>query len=357
MPDQNKQIARQLAEKIRANVTHPMTIMEVCGTHTHALFAHGIRSIIPPELNLISGPGCPVCVTSQHDIDIMIKLASVPTLTICTFGDMMRVPGTKGSLLTERANGTDIRVMYSPFDVISWAEADPSREFVLIGIGFETTIPSFGATIKAAKEKGIKNLSILSLHKSVVDALEPLATIPGVSVDGLILPGHVVTITGIEPFKILETEFGTASVVTGFEAIDMIASIEYLTRMIHDKTPKVLNQYTRVVKNEGNRIAQEIIKEVFTPCDSNWRGMGNLPGTGLTLSKEYEDFDVLKRHKVEMEESKEPPGCICGQVITGSAKPTECPLFAKVCTPANPVGPCMVSGEGSCSAYYKYSRI
>ncbi len=354
---EKQQMASELVNKINKNCDHPMTIMEVCGTHTHALFAHGIRSMIPENLNLISGPGCPVCVTSQEDIDVMIKLASYPNVVLCTFGDMMRVPGTKGSLLKARTNGASVRVMYSPFDVISWAEADPTKEFVLVGIGFETTTPSFGATIKVAKEQGVKNLSILSLHKSVVRALEPLASIPGVSVDGLILPGHVITITGLEPFKILETKFGLASVVTGFEAIDMIASLELITRMIHDKKPMVMNQYTRVVKPSGNKSAQDMMDTVFTPCDCVWRGMGVLPNSGYALSDDYINFDAMKRFDLKVEPATEPAGCICGKVITGSAKPTECPLFAKSCTPSNPIGPCMVSGEGSCSAYYKYQRV
>jgi hydrogenase expression/formation protein HypD len=330
--------------------------MEVCGTHTHALFAHGIRSMIPTNLRLISGPGCPVCVTSQEDIEKMISLTKIPDVTVCTFGDMMRVPGVTGSLSESKTEGEDIRVMYSPFDIIGWAQKESDRQFVLIGIGFETTIPSFAATLQTAKQMELKNFSILSLHKSVVQALDPLVNIPGISVDGFMLPGHVITITGVRPFRVLENRYRIASVVTGFEALDMLASIESLTRMINNDKPMVLNQYNRVVKEDGNIRAQQIMDDVFEPCDSVWRGMGLIPNSGCKLRNEYAEYDAEKRFDISVEPTPEPPGCICGKVITGSAEPTECPLFAKSCTPANPIGPCMVSGEGTCSAYYKYKR-
>lgn len=360
MMKQNKEevikAVKRLTSKIESHVCRPMTIMEVCGTHTHALFAHGIRSMIPKALRLISGPGCPVCVTSQEDVEKMISLAMKPEVTVCTFGDMMRVPGATGSLLLARTNGADVRVMYSPFDVIEWAQKKPDRQFALIGIGFETTTPSFAATLRIAKQRGLSNLFILSLHKSVVQALDPLANIPGLAVDGLILPGHVIAITGVAPFRVLEDKYHLASVVTGFEALDILTSIEALTRMVNDGKPLVLNQYTRVVREKGNRDAQLIMNEVFKPCDSIWRGMGSIPDSGYALRDDFSDFDAETRFDLSVEPTPEPPGCICGQVITGSAEPTECPLFAKNCTPTNPIGPCMVSGEGTCSAYYKYKR-
>ncbi|HOO96974.1 MAG TPA: hydrogenase formation protein HypD [Caldisericia bacterium] len=347
-------LAKELQAKIAANAKEQITIMEVCGTHTHALFAHGIRSMLPPTVNLISGPGCPVCVTSQGDIDAMVSLSEKSDVAVCTFGDMMRVPGTKGTLQQARSEGADIRLMYSPFDVISWAKKESQKQFVLVGIGFETTTPSFAATIKAAKSEGIKNISLLSLHKSVIAALDPLANIPGVSVDGLMLPGHVTSIVGADAFKVLPEKYGIPGVVTGFEALDMLASIEALVRMKISGKPKIINQYTRVVKSFGNPVAMKMIDEVFSPCDSNWRGMGVLPGSGLMLADKYKEFDAVSRFDLKIIDVPEPDGCICGQVITGSMRPTQCPLFATSCTPTSPVGPCMVSGEGTCSAYYKY---
>jgi hydrogenase expression/formation protein HypD len=347
----------QLVEKIALHTkTKPMTLMEVCGTHTHAIFATGARSLMPPNLKIISGPGCPVCVTSQEDIDRMIALTELPNIAVCTFGDMLKVPGTKSSLAQSKSKGFDIRIMYSPFDVIGWSQKEPDKTFVLVGIGFETTTPGFAATIVEAKKRGIKNILHLCLHKTVPNALEALAQSSEVKVDGLILPGHVSAIIGTKPYGFLAQKYGIPGVVMGFEGSDIVEGIEMLTHMIASGNPEIKNQYTRVVKDDGNAKAREIVASVFEDCDASWRGVGVIPMSGLKHNKEYEDFDVLNHFKLNVGFSKEADGCICGKVIIGAKTPNQCPLFERICTPSNPVGPCMVSGEGTCSAYYKYNR-
>jgi hydrogenase expression/formation protein HypD len=347
----------ELVEKIKAHTSaKPMTLMEVCGTHTHAIFATGARSLMPPNLRIISGPGCPVCVTSQEDIDRMIALSQLPNVAICTFGDMLKVPGTKSSLSLSKSKGFDVRIMYSQFDVIGWSGREPEKTFVLVGIGFETTTPGFAATIIEAKKRGVKNLAHLCLHKTVPNALTALAQSTEVKVDGLILPGHVSAIIGTQPYQFLAKDFGIPGVVMGFEGTDIVTGIEMLTDMIASGKPAIKNQYTRVVKDIGNPKAREIVATVFEDCDASWRGIGTIPMSGLKHKKEYEDFDVTSRFTIDVGDSKEPEGCICGKVIIGARTPNQCPLFDRVCTPSNPVGPCMVSGEGTCSAYFRYNR-
>jgi len=347
-------LVANLEKSIRENVRWPMTIMEVCGTHTQAIFASGIRSLVPKNLKIISGPGCPVCVTSQNDIERMIKLSKQNKVVVCTFGDMMRVPGSTGSLSKSRSDGADIRVMYSPFDVIAWARREPQKEFILIGIGFETTAPGFALTIKKAKELGIKNLSLFSLHKTVPEALRTLAKSPTVKIDGLLLPGHVSAIIGVKPYQFISSEFGLPGVISGFEGLDILIALSDLTRVITDKKPIIINTYKRIVHNEGNIIAQDLLANVFKPHDAIWRGIGVIPLSGLTLSSEFEDMDVEEKFDLEVPDCPEPIGCRCGEVILGAVTPPECSLFRKVCTPSNPIGPCMVSFEGTCSAYFKY---
>lgn len=346
-----------LVEKIKLHTyKKPMTLMEVCGTHTHAIFATGARSLMPPNLKIISGPGCPVCVTSQEDIDRMIALSELPNIAVCTFGDMLKVPGTKSSLALSKSKGFDVRIMYSPFDVIGWSQKETDKTFVLVGIGFETTTPGFAATIMEAKKRSVKNVLHLCLHKTVPNALEALARSSEVKVDGLILPGHVSAIIGVKPYDFLAEKYNIPGVVMGFEGCDIIEGIEMLTQMIATGNPEIRNQYTRVVKDNGNAKAREIVASVFEDCDASWRGVGVIPMSGLKHKKEYEDFDVLNHFNINVSYSKEAEGCICGKVIIGAKTPNQCPLFERVCTPSNPVGPCMVSGEGTCSAYYKYNR-
>jgi hydrogenase expression/formation protein HypD len=349
---------RALVALIEENVRErPQTLMEVCGTHTHSIFSTGARSLMPKNLKIISGPGCPVCVTSQEDIDKMIALSELPNVCVCTFGDMLKVPGTLSSLALSKSRGFDVRIMYSPFDVISWAQGEPGKTFVLVGIGFETTTPGFAATIIEAKKRGLQNLLHLCLHKTVPMALLALANSTEVQVDGLILPGHVSAILGLEPYRFLAEEYGIPGVVMGFEGADIVTGIAWLTEMIATGRPAIKNQYTRVVKENGNPKAREIVSEVFEDCDAPWRGLGVIPLSGLRHRKEYSQYDVLNHYNVEVPDSREPAGCICGKVIIGAKTPIECPLFEKACTPSSPVGPCMVSGEGTCSAYFKYGRL
>lgn len=349
---------KELIAKIQLHTDKkPQTLMEVCGTHTHAIFATGARSLMPKSLRIISGPGCPVCVTSQEDIDKMIAISEIRGVAVCTFGDMLKVPGTVSSLSHSKSKGFDVRIMYSPFDVVSWAEHEPDKTFVLVGIGFETTTPGFAATLIEAKKRNLKNLLHLCLHKTVPMALIALANSTEVKIDGLILPGHVSAIIGTAPYQFLAQVYKIPGVVMGFEGFDIVTGIESLTEMIAEGKPAIKNQYTRVVKDIGNPKAREIVAQVFEDCDANWRGLGMIPSSGLKHKKEYHDFDVLNRYKVETPDSAEPKGCICGKVIIGAKTPNECPLFDKVCTPSNPVGPCMVSGEGTCSAYFRYARM
>ncbi|AIS51343.1 hydrogenase expression/formation protein HypD2 [Thermoanaerobacter kivui] len=326
-------------------------IMEVCGSHTMAISKYGLRQILPKNIRLISGPGCPVCVTAQNEIDSVIELAN-KNVVIATFGDLIRVPGNKSSLQAERAAGKDVKVFYSPLDALEYAEKNPSKEVVFIGIGFETTIPTVAVTIKEAEEKNIKNYSVYCLHKTMPEALRALLE-GGSKVQGFLLPGHVSAITGSKIYKFLAEEFGVGGVISGFEALDILMSIIMLLK--NYKSPSIEIQYKRVVREEGNVEAQKIIEEIFEPCDSTWRGLGEIKGSGLKIKDKYKDFDAALKFDIKpIGEEIEIKGCRCGDVLKGNIYPNECPLFGRVCTSENPVGPCMVSSEGSCAAFYKY---
>ncbi|WP_415853193.1 hydrogenase formation protein HypD [Thermoanaerobacter kivui] len=326
-------------------------IMEVCGSHTMAISKYGLRQILPKNIRLISGPGCPVCVTAQNEIDSVIELAN-KNVVIATFGDLIRVPGNKSSLQAERAAGKDVKVFYSPLDALEYAEKNPSKEVVFIGIGFETTIPTVAVTIKEAEEKNIKNYSVYCLHKTMPEALRALLE-GGSKVQGFLLPGHVSAITGSKIYKFLAEEFGVGGVISGFEALDILMSIIMLLK--NYKSPSIEIQYKRVVREEGNVEAQKIIEEIFEPCDSTWRGLGEIKGSGLKIKDKYKDFDAALKFDIKpIREEIEIKGCRCGDVLKGNIYPNECPLFGRVCTSENPVGPCMVSSEGSCAAFYKY---
>lgn len=331
-------------------------LMEVCGTHTVALARNGIRSVLPEGVQLISGPGCPVCVTANVDIDTVIALSRIEGIIIATFGDMMRVPGSTSSLNEEKAAGADVRVVYSPLDSLRIAQDNPDREVVFVGVGFETTTPLIAATIKRAYALGLSNFSVFTAHKTVPATLETLVNDPEVELDALILPGHVSTIIGIEPYRFLAQKYGIPGVVTGFEPIDLLSSIAMLLQMLANGKADIVNDYRRCVADEGNTSAQETIAEAFEPCDAVWRGLGEIPNSGYRLQGKYARFDALARFEPQVEPTVEPKGCRCGQVLRGVITPKECPLFSKVCSPEHPVGPCMVSSEGSCAAYYKYLR-
>ena len=331
-----------------------INLMEVCGTHTMAISLYGIRAQLPPNINLISGPGCPVCVTPIQEIDKVIEISEKENVIITTFGDMMRVPGTFSSLEEKRAKGKDVRIVYSPMDALEIAKANPEKKVVFVGIGFETTAPAVAMALKTALKQKIQNFFILSFFKIIIPPMIALVNDKNLKLDGFICPGHVSAITGAKIYEPIAIKYKMACVVTGFEEADVLTGIYMLLRQIISRKPAVEIQYKRVVTYDGNKIAQKILKEVFKTKDSVWRGIGLIPESGLSLSKKYERFDAEKIFTVNTNYSKEPKGCKCGEVLKGAVKPFDCPLFKKKCTPENPVGACMVSSEGTCAAYYKY---
>lgn len=349
------EIARGLVDAIRETAHTPCTLMEVCGTHTMAIAKHGLRGLMPETITLLSGPGCPVCVTANADIDLAIEMARQPGVTLATFGDMMKVPGSYSSLSAEKADGRDVRVVYSPLDSLTVAEREPDRHVVFLGVGFETTAPTVALTIAEAARRGLPNWSALSLHKTVPDALRALVNDPEVRVTGFILPGHVSTIIGLEPYRFLAEEYGVPSVITGFEPVDVLQGVWMLATQVAEGRAEVEIAYGRGVSPEGNPAALAAIERAFEPCDSEWRGIGVIPGTGLALRPEFADFDARVRIPVTPPEPREITGCQCGDVLRGVVLPFECRLFGRGCTPEHPVGPCMVSSEGSCAAYYRYT--
>lgn len=358
MVDQNSfkdpVLARGLIKSIQALAPEHATLMEVCGTHTVAIARNGIRDLMPEGCKLASGPGCPVCVTANRDIDAVIALARVENVILTTFGDMTRVPGSSSSLLKEQAAGRDVRIVYSPLDALSIAQANPDRPVVFVGVGFETTTPLVAMAIKRAAALGLKNFSVYAAHKNMPGALDVLMGDPELKVDALILPGHVSTIIGIEPYRFLAEKYGIPGVITGFEPLDVLQGIAMLMRQLHEGRAEIENAYARGVMAEGNPVALAAIDDVFETCTATWRGLGPIEGSGYRIREQYAQFDALRRFEPEIEETREPRGCRCGDVLRGIMAPNECPLFRTVCSPENPVGPCMVSSEGSCAAYYRY---
>jgi hydrogenase expression/formation protein HypD len=332
---------------------HPIRLMEVCGTHTVAMFHHGIRKILPENISVISGPGCPVCVTSQADIDRAVAFTGLPGTIITTFGDMLKVPGTQASLGEMRAQGKDVRVVYSVLDALEIAKKNPAKKIVHIAIGFETTAPTVAAVIFRAKSEKVSNFLILSAHKIVPPALNVLASSAQSRINAFLLPGHVSAIIGIQPYQFLARRFKIPCVVAGFEAVDILQAIVMLERQIIAGKPAVEIQYARCVHKTGNKTAQGMLAKVFKVCDTQWRGLGMMKNSGLALRREFSGFDALRYFKIEIPYQKPTP-CRCGDVLQGIIAPPECPLFKKKCTPQNPVGPCMVSTEGSCAAFYRY---
>jgi hydrogenase expression/formation protein HypD len=355
----DRTIVQGLAERIRKLASgrpEPMTFMEVCGTHTMAIYQYGIRSLLPPEVRLISGPGCPVCVTPNGYIDRAIALCRLPDVIITTFGDMVRVPGSSSSLMEERARGADVRIVYSPLDAVTVAEKNPGKKVVFLGVGFETTAPAIAGSILTAAAKGLGNFFVLAAHKTIPLPMEILSSDPELSIDGYICPAHVSAIIGADAYIPLAEKLGVPCVVTGFEPTDVMQGVEMLVRQVVEGRSAVEIQYGRVVKKEGNRKAQEVLAEVFSVCDSQWRGIGLIPGSGLEIAAKYAAFDAEKAIPVAVEEPREHKGCRCGDILKGKVSPFDCPLFDNVCTPEAPVGACMVSSEGTCAAAYKYGR-
>ena len=343
-------LAREAARKLG----RPVSIMEVCGTHTAAIARSGIKSILAGSVDMRSGPGCPVCVTDQIDIDRIIALSQVPGVVIATFGDMVRVPGSSSSLEKERARGAAVEMFYSPMDALSYAEDHRDREVIFAGVGFETTTPVIAATAMEAKNRGLSNFSIYPAHKIVPPAMRTLLDDPLLGVDGFLLPGHVSTILGRKAFDFIATDYGLPSVIAGFETADIIGCLSLLLHMIVRGEAKTLNGYPRLVKEEGNPRARTVADGCLEVADARWRGFGLIPQSGLVFRREYGDLDALKRFPVDVPEPAPYSGCGCGDVLKGKMKPGECPLFGTACTPFEPVGPCMVSSEGACAAWYQY---
>jgi hydrogenase expression/formation protein HypD len=328
--------------------------MEICGTHTMAIFRHGIRSLLPENIDLVSGPGCPVCVTAMEEVDRSIKLAANPEVILTTFGDMLRVPGSSSSLDQEKGKGADVRMVYSTFDAIQIAEQHPDKEVVFLGIGFETTAPTVAAAIAAAEQKSLSNFSVLSAHKLLPPAMHALLGAGDIPIDGFICPGHVTTIIGTSAYTPVVTEYAIPCVVVGFEPIDILQGILMLAEQVAAGRAAVEIQYTRGVSEEGNQAALKLMDLIFEPRDAPWRGLGLIRQSGLAIRKSYGSYDAATRFDVSVPPAEEPPGCLCAQVLRGAVRPPDCRLFRKVCSPRTPVGPCMVSSEGTCAAYFKY---
>lgn len=348
------ELSRKIVDKIKATSRKKVRLMEVCGTHTMAIFRSGIRALLPETITLLSGPGCPVCVTSQQEVDTFIKLTGIKDVIVATFGDLMRVPGTHSSLQKERAEGKEIRIVYSAFDALDIAQKNPQKEVAFLGVGFETTAPTIAASIVEAEKRKLKNFSVLSAHKLVPPALAALMAADDVKIDGFICPGHVSVIIGTRAYLPVVETYRTPCVVSGFEPADMLQAIYMLVRQIEVEDAKLENAYRRAVTFEGNEKATQIMYQVFEPIDAAWRGIGMIPQSGLKIRKEFDRFDAEKRFDLSVPDSREPKGCACGEILMGLKTPPECPLYKTACTPSCPVGPCMVSTEGTCAAYYKY---
>jgi len=347
-------LANSIARNIADISTRPVQFMEFCGGHTHAILRYGIRDMLPATVSLRSGPGCPVCVTSAHDVDVAIAMAALPNTIVATYGDLVRVPGTGGSLELARARGADVRVVYSASDAVTLAHENPSRTVVLIGIGFETTSPTVAASILKAEQMALDNFLVLPLLKVTPVIMTALLQAGELKIDGIICPGHVSVITGTDIYNPIPERFGVGCVVTGFEPLDILRSVHLLVSQCEAGTPTVQNAYERAVPTEGNPVARELVVRVFSPCDAEWRGIGEVALSGLRLNTRYKRYDAATALGVEVERSEEPKGCRCGDILRGAATPEDCALYGVVCTPARPVGPCMVSSEGACAAHFAY---
>ena len=331
-------------------------IMEVCGTHTVSIFRYGIKSLLPDNIELISGPGCPVCVTPISDIDKAIEISKIKGVILVTFGDILKVPGSFSSLYKEKAKGANIRVIISPLDAVKIAEENKDKRIVFFTIGFETTSPAIAIAVKEARKRKLKNFFILSSQKLIPPAIKALLSSKKIKIDGFILPGHVSTIIGVKPYLFIANNFKIPSVITGFEGLDILEGIYMLLKQKKEGKIAVEIQYKRAVKEEGNKLALNVMMEVFDIVDSKWRGLGTIPRSGLDLKDKFSDMNALNIFNIPSYYKEDQKKCICGEILQGLKKPLDCPLFKKICTPDNPFGPCMVSSEGVCSVYYKYGE-
>ncbi len=353
----NTERVQRVLEAIHRRVTRPWVLMEICGGQTHAIVRYGLDQLLPAGIELVHGPGCPVCVTPLEIIDRALAIASRPEVIFCSYGDMLRVPGSRNDLFSARAAGADIRIVYSPLDALQIAQKNPQKQVVFFAIGFETTAPANGMSVLQAQELGLKNYSMLVAHVRVPPAIEAILSSPTNRVQGFLLAGHVCTVMGYWEYLPLAQRYRTPMTVTGFEPLDLSLGIYKTIEMLENGQVKVRNAYTRAVTREGNRQAQALIEKLFMPCDRNWRGIGLIPQSGWCLRPEYADFDAERRFQVEEIQAQESPLCIAGQILQGMKKPPQCPAFGRECTPEHPLGATMVSSEGACAAYYRYRPV
>ena len=350
-------LGRELLDGIKKNIEkvgRPVRYMEVCGTHTVSIFRAGLRQILPETVELVSGPGCPVCVTPDVYMDTAIAYAKQEDVIITTFGDMLKVPGTKSSLSEAMAEGADIRIVYSPLDSLPIAKENPDKKVIFLAVGFETTAPTAAAVVIAAKQQGLENFYVLSAQKLVPPAMKSLLADPEMRIVGFLVPGHVAAVTGTDDFAFLASEHQLPGVVAGFEPLEILRAIYRLSQMTVAGEAKVLNEYGKVVRAEGNPAARQILDTVYEPADSEWRGLGIIPASGLRVKKDWESFDITTVRPLDIPRVEKHTACRCGEVLSGKVTPHECPLFGKVCVPEHSIGPCMVSVEGVCAAWYKY---
>ena len=349
------EIAGKLVELLKKQEGHrPVRFMEVCGTHTVSVCRHGIRELMPPEITLTSGPGCPVCVTATADIDAFIKAAELDGSIITTFGDLLRVPGSRSSLQEARAEGADIRTVYSSLDGLQIARQNPGRQVIFLGVGFETTTPTVAAAILTAEQEKLQNFSVIAAHKIMPPALDALLSDPDIQIDGLICPGHVSIMIGADAYQPFVDQYNIPCVIAGFEPVDILKSVVMLAGQVKRGNPTVEIAYDRAVTREGNRQAMAVMYKIFEPADALWRGLTVIPGSGLEIRQEYDLYNARKRFDITVVDAKDPAGCACGDVLKSIKTPADCKLFGTACVPEHPIGPCMVSGEGACGAYYKY---
>ncbi len=352
----DKAVIQKIVDSLNNYSGPNIKIMEVCGTHTMAISRYGLRSLLPKSIELLSGPGCPVCVTPTSYIDNATELAENKDVIVTTFGDMMRIPGNESTLLYKKAKGCNVQMVYSPLNAVDLARENPDKEVVFLSVGFETTTPVIALSVYKAKSEGINNYSVLTANKTMPEAIKVLAGDKELAIDGFLYPGHVSAIIGTDFFSYIAYNMEKAGVVAGFEPLDILYSINTLVKNITERKNILENMYSRIVTKEGNTKAQKKMYEVFKPMDAVWRGIGMIPNSGLGLRDEYERFDAAKKFNIKLKDSPEPKGCLCGEVLKGKKRPSNCKLFKTRCTPENPVGACMVSSEGTCAAYYKYGE-
>ena len=348
---------KAVMEEIRRITTRPWNIMEICGGQTHAIMEYGLDQLLPDQVNLIHGPGCPVCVTSLELIERALQIAAVPGVIFTSFGDMLRVPGSSTDLFGVRAQGADVRVVYSPMDAVKLAQANPDQQVVFFAVGFETTVPAIAASLLHAEKLGLKNFSILPANVLVPPAMHAILQSPDNRVNAFLAAGHVCAIMGYWQYEPITEKYQTPMVVTGFDPLDLAMGILMNIRQLEEGRVAVENAYPKYVTREGNQVAQSMINQVFEPVDRQWRGIGTIPLSGLGLKEAYKQFDAGTRFDIQLAKLQESPLCIAGSVLRGVAKPIDCPAFGTLCTPSNPLGAPMVSAEGACSAYYRYHKV